>query len=310
MSEAAGRERTVLVVGSVALDDIETPHEKREMVLGGSASYSALAAAAFAPVRMVGVVGEDFPDSYRDLYLERGLDLEGLQVVPGLTFRWGGLYAENMNQRQTLFTELNVFEHFNPELPEAYRNSTHILLANIHPALQGHVLDQAEDPCFVACDTMDLWISIARDDLNLLLPRVDLLSLNDTEAVQLTGRTNLLDAGREILSMGPRYVVIKKGEHGAMLLSEAGLFLTPAYPVSLVSDPTGAGDTFLGGLLGSIAQSGDGNGDEPSVRRALLDATVMASFAVEDFSPFGIGRLPGDSFAARRDEFRSMLRVD
>lgn len=308
MNEGSDRARTVLVVGSVALDDIETPLEKREMVLGGSASYSSLAAAAFAPVRLVGVVGEDFPADYRDLYRSRGLDLEGLQVVSGKTFRWGGVYEENMNRRRTLFTELNVFEHFNPELPEAYCDSTHILLANIHPGLQGHVLDQATAPSFVACDTMDLWIDIARPELLQLLPRVDLLSLNDTEAEQLTGCFNLVDAGRTILSMGPRYVVIKKGEHGAMLLSEAGLFLIPAFPVGAVVDPTGAGDTFLGALLGSIAAAEVV--EERSVRRALLDATVMASFAVEEFSPYSIGRLEQDAFFARREAFRAMLTVE
>jgi cytidine kinase len=244
---------SVLIVGSTALDSIKTPWREISRLLGGSASHAAVAASFFAPVRLVGVVGDDFPRRYMELFKRRRIDLAGLQIRPGKTFHWSGEYELNMNNRQTLKTELGVFEEFRPDLPPAWRDTRWVLLANIAPALQHHVLDQLRKPRFVIADTMDLWLNIARRGLIRLLPRIDALVLNDSEARLLTGVDNVIAAIPRIHRLGPQYVIVKKGEHGAILSGPDGLFLIPAVPLAKVVDPTGAGDSFAGGLLGYLA---------------------------------------------------------
>src|SRR3954466_10180931 len=244
---------SVLIVGSTALDSIKTPKAENPRLLGGSASHAAVAASFFAPTKLVGVVGEDFPKKYIQLYKKHKIDLEGLQILPGKTFHWSGEYEVNMNNRRTLLTELGVFETFTPHLPASHKTAPFVLLANIAPSLQHHVLDQMSRPKFVVADTMDLWLNIALPDLLRLLKRVDVFVLNDSEARQLTEEHNLLNALKKVHRMGPKYVIVKKGEHGAILSAPNGLFVAPAYPLKKVVDPTGAGDSFVGGLLGYIA---------------------------------------------------------
>jgi len=272
---------SVLIVGSTALDSIKTPKAENPRLLGGSASHAAVAASFFAPVRMVGVVGEDFPKRYLALYRKHGIDLAGLQTKPGKTFHWAGEYEANMNRRRTLATELGVFETFSPELPPAWRDTPFVLLANIAPSLQHHVLDQMRRPKFVAADTMDLWLNIALPDLLRLLPRVDLFILNDSEAQQLVKEDNVIAALPKLHRLGPRYVIVKKGEHGSILSSPKGLFLAPAYPLKRLVDPTGAGDSFAGGLMGYLA-SAKGS-IEANLRRAIVHGSVAASFCCEGF---------------------------
>ena len=272
---------SVLVVGSTALDSIKTPKAENPRLLGGSASHAAVAASFFAPVRLVGIVGSDFPKRYLQLYRKHGIDLAGLQIADGKTFHWAGEYEVNMNHRRTLKTELGVFETFQPELPAAYRATPFVLLANIAPALQHHVLDQMRRPKFVIADTMDLWLNIALADLLRLLKRVDALVLNDSEARQLTHEDNVIVAARKIHRLGPRFVIVKKGEHGSILSGPDGLFLCPAYPLAKVVDPTGAGDSFVGGLIGYLASAQ--GGIEKNLRPAMLHGSVVASFCCEGF---------------------------
>ena len=272
---------SVLVVGSTALDSIKTPIDSHPRLLGGSASYAAVAASFFAPVKLVGVVGEDFPKPHLALYKKHKIDLEGLQIVAGKTFHWSGEYEINMNNRRTLLTELGVFENFTPHLPEAHKKSEFVLLANIAPALQHHVLDQMQRPKFVAADTMDLWLNIALDDLLKLLPRIDCFVLNDGEAHQLTKEENVFVALKKIHRLGPKYVIIKKGSHGSILSGPRGYFICPAYPLSKVVDPTGAGDSFVGGMMGFLAAA---HGSiENNFRRAMIYGSVVASFCCEGF---------------------------
>ena len=272
---------SVLIVGSTALDSIKTPNAENPRLLGGSASHAAVAASFFSPVKLIGVVGDDFPRKYLDLYRRHHIDLEGLQIRPGKTFHWSGEYEENMNRRRTLETELGVFETFTPTLPESHRRAAFVLLANIAPALQHHVLDQMARPRFVAADTMDLWLNIALPDLLRLFKRVDLFILNDSEAHQLTKEDNVIAALPRLHKLGPRYVIIKKGEHGAILSSPKGLFVAPAYPLKKLVDPTGAGDSFAGGLMGHLATA---RGPiEANLRRAMIYGSVVASFCCEGF---------------------------
>ncbi len=297
----------VVVVGSIGLDTVETRHEKRSEVLGGSVSYACMASALFARTGMVGIVGADFSDRYVSVYEAAGIDLAGLVRAPGRTFRWSGVYDENMISRRTLSTELNVFADFAPDLPDAYRRAPYLLLGNIAPTLQARVLDQLEAPRFVVADTMDLWINTAAEALRDVIGRVDMLMLNDEEARLLTGAYNLRDCAARLLAMGPRYIVIKKGEHGAMLISVEGIFLVPAYPVDAVIDPTGAGDTFAGAFVGSLAD--EGVSGDTAVRRALLDGAVTASFGVEGFSLDALQGLRLATVEARRAELERMLTV-
>jgi sugar/nucleoside kinase (ribokinase family) len=272
---------SVLIVGSTALDSIKTPTRENPKLLGGSASHAAVAASFFSPVKMVGVVGEDFPKKYVSLYQKHGIDLTGLQIKPGKTFHWSGEYEVNMNNRRTLLTELGVFETFSPELPRAYQKSQFVLLANIAPALQMHVLNQMQRPKFVVADTMDLWLNIAFDDLIKLLKRVDGFVLNDSEAHQLTKEDNVFAALKKIHKLGPKYVIIKKGSHGSILSGPKGFFLCPAYPLHSVVDPTGAGDSFVGGMMGYLATA-KGSVDQ-NIRRAMIHGSVVASFCCEGF---------------------------
>jgi sugar/nucleoside kinase (ribokinase family) len=272
---------SVLIVGSTALDSIKTPQAENPRLLGGSASHAAVAASFFSPVRLVGIVGADFPARYLNLYRKHKIDLEGLQIAPGKTFHWSGEYEVNMNNRRTLATELGVFETFLPRLPESYRNSPFVLLANIAPSLQSHVLDQMRRPKFVVADTMDLWLNIALADLLKLLKRVDGFVLNESEARQLTQTDNLVLAAKKIHKLGPRHVIVKKGEHGAILSSAGKLFLSPAFPLQRVVDPTGAGDSFAGGMMGWLASA---RGPvESNLRRAMVYGSVVASFCCEGF---------------------------
>lgn len=290
---------SVLVVGSIALDDIETPLEKHPDLLGGSASYSATAASYFAPVNLVGIVGEDFPPEHLEFFRSRKIDLTGLQQVPGKTFRWSGKYHWDMNSRETLSVALNVFETFSPDLPESYTQPSIALLANIAPALQNHVLDQVGDPKFIIADTMDLWIDIAKDELLRLLPRVDLLILNDGEARQLTGESSLVKAGRELQELGPAYVAIKKGEHGCLLFGPGEFFICPAYPLEDIHDPTGAGDTFAGGVAGYLASLRGEEVTFDDLKKAIVYGSVLASFNVEAFSLERLRKLDGSEIENR-----------
>ena len=272
---------SVLIVGSTALDSIKTLKAENPRLLGGSASHAAVAASFFSPVKLVGVVGEDFPKAYIELYRRHRIDLDGLQILPGKTFHWSGEYEINMNNRRTLLTELGVFETFTPTLPKAHQNIPFVLLANIAPGLQMHVLNQMRRPKFVAADTMDLWLNIALPDLLKLLPHLDAFVLNDGEAHQLTSEDNVFSALRKIHKLGPKYVIIKKGSHGSILSSPKGFFICPAYPLHNVMDPTGAGDSFVGGMMGYLATAKGSIAQ--NIRRAMVYGSVTASFCCEGF---------------------------
>lgn len=296
---------SVLIVGSIALDTVKTQLEEHADLMGGSATYAALGASFFSPVKLVGIVGDDFPASEFDFWKSRQIEAEGVQRVTGKTFRWSGEYAWDMNTRETRSVALNVFEHFRPDLPQSYRETDFVLLANIAPALQSHVLDQMKRPRFVIADTMDLWIETTRPELDALLPRVDLLILNDSEARQLTKETSLIKAGRKIRASGPKYVAIKKGEHGALLFGENEFFSCGAYPLEDIHDPTGAGDTFAGGMAGYLA-SRKTDPTFADLRRAIIYGSVLASFNVEAFSLERLRTLTNDEIAERYQMFKAM----
>ena len=302
---------SVLIVGSIALDTVKTPLAEHADLLGGSASYAAVSASFFGPVNLVGVVGDDFPGSHIDYFKSRAIDLEGLQIVPGKTFRWSGEYMWDLNTRETRSVELNVFEHFEPRLPPSYRDTQFVLLANIGPSLQSHVLDQMERPRFVIADTMDLWINIALPDLLALIKRVDMLILNDSEARQLTKEMNLIKAGRAIQAMGPRFVAVKKGEHGCLLFGENGDFFScGAYPLEDILDPTGAGDTFAGGVAGFLASTCRGDVHFSDLRKAIVWGSVLASFNVEAFSLERLRTLTQNNIDERSEMFRLMQHLE
>jgi sugar/nucleoside kinase (ribokinase family) len=273
----------ILIVGSVALDSVKTPFGEVKEALGGSATYSSYSASFFTSVRLVGVVGEDFPKEHVALLKDKGIHMEGLQVAKGKTFRWAGKYEYDLNEAHTLATELNVFETFKPKIPDAYKKSDFVFLANIDPDLQLSVLDQVEKPKLVACDTMNLWIRIKPDALRKVIKRVDFLFINEGEARQFANTSSLVKAGRILQSWGPKHVVIKKGEHGALLFGQNTFFAAPAFPLEDVYDPTGAGDTFAGGFFGYVAQQG-GDISDSILRKAVVFGTAMASFTVEKFS--------------------------
>ncbi len=301
---------SVLIVGSIALDTVKTPVEEHGDLLGGSASYASVSASFYTPVNLVGVVGDDFPKEHIEFLRGRRIDLEGLQVVPGKTFRWSGEYMWDLNTRETRSVELNVFEHFTPKLPAGYEKTPYVLLANIAPSLQSHVLDQMERPRFVIADTMDLWINIAREDLVALLKRVDLLILNDGEARQFTGETSLIRAGAKIRTMGPKYVAIKKGEHGCLLFGDNQFFSCGAYPLEDIHDPTGAGDTFAGGLAGYLAARGEEKVTFDELRKAVVHGSVLASFNVEAFSLERLRGLTQNDVEDRYRMFRLMSQFE
>jgi sugar/nucleoside kinase (ribokinase family) len=297
---------SIVVVGSIAFDTVITPYGRVEDALGGAATYFAVAASYFCPVQVVAVVGEDFTSSHEGVFRERGVDIEGIVRQSGSTFRWGGEYSWNLNERETLFTELNVFEGFSPELPAAYRQAPVVFLANIAPALQLSVLDQVREPRLVALDTMNYWIEGTPDDLRAVLARVDALVINDEEARELSGHYNLVEAAAAIRQMGPSAVVIKRGEHGATAFLGDEIFTVPGFPLTELADPTGAGDSFAGGLMGYLARSGE-HGPE-AFRRAIVAGSVMASFCVERFSLDGIRNLDDERIAARYRAFQLLTR--
>lgn len=308
----------LIVTGTIGIDTVHTPTGKAERVLGGSCTYFAAAASFYGPVRMVAAVGEDFPDEFRAVLTHfKQVDLTGLETRRGSkTFAWGGKYLQNMNSRETLFTELGVVAEKPPVVPGAYRDSKFVFLANSHPAVQLDLLDNFPSRTMAVADTMDLWINTARADLQVLLRKVDGLVLNYDEAELLTGKTNSATAARHILEMGPKFVIVKKGEHGCMLVHRDGICALPAYPAENVVDPTGAGDTFAGGLMGSLAatagsqgQMGAGPASFNSVRRALAHGTVIASFNIEAFSLERLKSLTRRELDARYEEYLGMVRV-
>jgi len=299
---------SLLVVGSLAFDSVETPYGKVENVLGGSAVFFSYAASFFTEVRVVGVVGKDFPDAFRDILRERPIDISGVKEVDGKTFRWSGAYEGDMNQAETRHVELNVLGEFEPEVPEQFADSDFVFLANASPSVQMRVLESVKFPKFAVADTMNYWIENDRDDLLELLKRVDGLVLNDGEARMLTGVANLIAAAKKISAMGPRYVIVKKGEHGSLLVSEHGVFVLPAYPLEEVKDPTGAGDSFAGGMMGYLASVGYVS--QMELKRAIAYGTICASFDVEDFSLNRLRQIDREDIDQRYREFLSAIRVE
>ncbi len=297
---------SLLVVGSMGLDTIETPFGRAEDVIGGTAIYCGVAASYFANVRLVGVVGEDFPAAEIAFLQSRNIDLAGLEIKPGKSFRWGGKYHLDLNSRDTLFTHLNVFETFQPVIPEKYRDTPFVFLGNIGPDLQLDVLKQVRNPQFVALDTMNYWIERAPEALRRVLGRIDVLLVNDSEARQLAEEPNLVKAARLIRKMGPKIIIIKKGEHGAIMVSDGTFFWAPAFPLENAFDPTGAGDTFAGGFMGYVAKAG--KLDDETLRQAVVYGSTFASFAVEKFSLDRIRDLNEEEVRGRFAEFQSMTR--
>ena len=295
---------SLLVVGSVAFDSVKTPFGQAEEVLGGSATYFSTAASYFTDVRLVAVIGEDFPEKHINFLKSRKVDVSGLQRSSGKTFRWKGEYGYDLNEAKTLETHLNVFETFKPQIPEQYRESDIVFLANIDPVLQREVLHQIKRPKLVACDTMNFWIGGKKDELIKTLAEVDILIINEAEARELAGEPNLVRASRAVQKMGPKTLIVKQGEYGALMFNGSGVFSAPAYPLETVFDPTGAGDSFAGGFMGYLANTG--NFDEKSLRQAIIFGSVMASFNVEDFSLNRMKILGYDEIQARYMEFKRL----
>ncbi len=297
---------SILVVGSIALDSVETPFGKRDEILGGSATYFSIAASFFNKVEMVATVGEDFPEKYMALFKTRKIGTSGLVVAKGKTFRWHGRYDYDLNRAKTLSTHLNVFKDFNPQIPPGLKNAKFVFLANIDPELQYNVLRQMRRPRLVACDSMNYWLEQKKKDFKALLEKVDILLLNDSEARQFSGEPNLVKAAQIILAFGPRAVIIKKGEHGVLYFSKRSHFVAPAYPLESVYDPTGAGDTFAGGLVGYLSRFD--SMDESRIRKAIIHGSIMASFVVEDFSVNRLIELSMGELRARYEKFREITR--
>lgn len=300
--------KPILAVGSLAFDSVSTPAGKAEKVLGGSLNFFSLSASFFTGLELVGVVGEDFPKPHLEFLRSRGIDINGVQVMPGKTFHWTGEYGKDMNEAITLSTQLNVFEHFNPQIPEAYRDAEYVFLGNIAPELQMCVLEQVRKPKLIALDSMNFWITGRRSELLKVLPRIDLLTINEGEAKMLAEENNVVVAAEKILRMGPKAVVVKRGEYGAFLFAGGAIFSAPAVPIRKVIDPTGAGDTFAGGLIGYLASRGEGLNPE-TLRRAVLTGSVMASFTVEDFSFHRLQRLGQREIDQRMNELLATMRV-
>ena len=299
----------LLVVGSIGIDTVETPTARRENLLGGSAAYFAYAASFFTKVALVGVVGKDFPNEHTKLLRDRDIDLSGLEIASGDTFRWTGRYHENMNDRDTLEVSLNVLGTFDPKVPAGFADSEFVFLANATPAVQLKTLAQMKKrPTFVAADTMNLWIEIARHDLDALLSRIDAIVMNDSEARLYTDERELLRAGKKIQAKGPATVIIKKGEHGALIVSKSGNFSIPAYPLEEVIDPTGAGDTFAGGIMGYLASGGKVTTE--SLRRAVAYGSVVASITCQDFSLDALQKTNRAAIDARYRELLDLVRID
>lgn len=297
----------LLVVGSIAFDTVETPFDKVENALGGSTTYITIAASYFTkPVNVIGVVGEDFLEEHINLLKEHGANLEGLQIVEGgKTFRWGGKYHLNFNERDTLFTELNVFENFNPTIPENLKNCEYVMLGNIDPTLQLNVLSQLNNTKFVVVDTMNLWINIRFEELKKVIALADLLIINDSEAQMISGTHNIIKAADIIKKMGCKNLIIKKGEHGALLFGDGQVFSAPALPITDLVDPTGAGDTFAGGLSGYIAGTDDTSFE--NLKKGVIYGSVLASFNVQRFSTKGIENLKLDDIKYRYNLFKKLV---
>jgi len=300
----------LLTVGTVAFDDITTPFGRAEKVVGGAGLYSAIAASYFTgPVNLVSIIGGDWPKDELNALEERGIDTDGIEVVEdGKSFFWAGKYHDDMNGRDTLATELNVLADFDPVLPEHFKDSKYILLGNLTPEIQAKVLDQLENTTLVVLDTMNFWMDIALDALKKVIARVDVLTINDEEARQLSGEYSLVKAAEKILTMGPKYLIIKKGEHGALLFGEGQMFFAPALPLAEVKDPTGAGDSFAGGFLGYIAKTGDISFD--NMKRAIINGSAMASFCVEDFSIERIKGLSDLEINERLETFKKLSHYE
>ena len=301
---------SILVVGSIGLDTIKTPFGEAKDILGGSATYFSLAASQFADVNLVAVVGDDFGEEHMAVFARRGIDLQGLQRASGKTFRWGGEYSYNLNERTTLFTELNVFESFKPELPQSYREADVVFLGNMHPSLQLSVLEQVQSKRLVGMDSMNLWIDITPNELRDVLRRVDILKIDDGEARQLAGEHNLRKAANKIQAMGPRMLVITRGSGGVLLFGEENtdLFAAPAYPIDDELDPTGAGDSFAGGFFGHLAQRGEIN--DQTLRQAIIFGSTLGSFCVEDFGTRRLERLTRDEITDRYRQFKLLTHFE
>jgi sugar/nucleoside kinase (ribokinase family) len=295
---------SIVVVGTVAFDTVETPFGTGENVLGGSATYFSTSASFFTDVSLVAVVGEDFPDEHVRFLRSRDINTEGLQRIPGKTFHWTGRYGYDLNEAQTLDTQLNVLTEFKPDLPAAYRSAEYLFLANIDPDLQMEVLEQMHKPKLVACDTMNFWISSKPESLRRVLQKVDIVVINEGEARQFTGEANLVKAARQIIALGCKRLVVKRGEYGVLMFTADSVFAAPAYPLEQVFDPTGAGDTFAGGFMGYLANTGDLS--EEGVRQAIVFGSVMASFNVEDFSLDRMKRLDYREIEARYKSFKAL----
>ena len=298
----------ILVVGSVALDSIETPFGKVEDALGGSATHFSCAASFFSRVGLVGVVGSDFPAAHIDFLNGLNVDTGGLEIVDGLTFRWKGFYEFDLNQAHTLDTQLNVFEHFHPKLPEEWREADIVFLANIDPELQLEVLRQVKNPRFVVCDTMNFWIESKRDALTEVINKVNLCLMNDSEAREFCQTYSLVDSARRLMALGPTAVIFKKGEHGALMFTDSTHFSAPAYPLEEVKDPTGAGDSFAGGFIGYLAKTEDFS--EQNIRRAIIFGSVMASYNVEGFGAERLSRLTPPEIESRYREFKAISHFE
>jgi len=297
---------SVLVVGSVALDSVETPYGKVDDALGGSATYFSAAASYFTDVNVIAVVGEDFPHDQIEFLKERNVNFDALVTKPGKTFRWGGKYDFDLNQRETLFTHLNVFEDFDPILPDHYKNIPYLFLANIHPDLQLKVLQRMDRPKLVVMDTMNFWIAGTPDSLKRILKLIDILIVNDSEVKELSRDTNLFSGAKKIQQMGPKIIVIKKGEHGALLVEDGNYFWAPAFPLEELQDPTGAGDTFAGGFVGYLAKVDDYS--QKSLRKALIYGSILGSFCVEKFSLAKLKILSHEEIENRYQQFIDMTR--
>ena len=301
--------QSLVIVGSIGLDDVQTPEGEVRDALGGAATYSAIAASFFTPVGIVGVIGDDFPQTHLDYLDSRRIDLAGVERISGgKTFHWAGYYDFDLNVAHTLDTQLNVFADFKPVLPDSYKKASYVFLANIDPVLQLEVLNQVEKPKLTVCDTMNFWITGKRDALVEVLSRVDIAFMNDAEARQLTGCMSIVKAARAIQKIGPQTLIIKKGEHGALLFHNDEHFSAPSYPLESIADPTGAGDSFAGGFIGYVASVDDIS--PKTLRRAVIQGSVMASFNVEDFSMNRLRRLTCDEITERYSEFRKMAHFD
>ena len=297
----------LVIVGSIGIDSIETPNAKEKNILGGSASYACVAASFFSNIGMIGVIGSDFPNSFKKLWKDMDINLDGLQIQEGKTFRWSGKYEENMDNRETISTVLNVFENFQPSIPNSYKNVPYLFLGNIHPKLQLDVLNKMNSPKFVLIDTMDLWINTAKKELEEVISKSNMLTLNESEARLYTNKNDLICAAKELLKIGPDYVLIKKGINGAILYSKDSIFLLHAYPVGACCDPTGAGDSFAGGLMGFLSKYDTIN--EKTIREAMAYGTITASFGIEEFSLNKFQKISKKAIDHRFSKFLKMFAL-